>query len=210
MKYNILAFLLLVSVYFNAQNIQGINLAWFGQLQDITLTSELQISNISTIYYDDGTFEQATPDMPITWVWSRMVKNGTQWERTVLDSSFSITPAIHVDDLCNGIFVIELLAIHENGKSWGCQGPCQVLWNVFDDEGNLLIDHCPSLTQTVQIGNTIIWNDQMYLTYDQKIKAFTASMWYDGKDYIPKLGDLNDDALVNLVDLLIFLGQYGD
>jgi hypothetical protein len=178
--------------------IAGIDFHWNGQLQDISEVSDIPIANLSRVFMSDSTYHDATPQDSITWVWSRMVKveNGI-WQRQLLDTAFQITPAQHLEALCSGVFVLEVQAIAPDGRAWSCQGPCRVLFNAD-------IDPCPQLMPFS------FYTDNQWLNQDQNNRTWGVYHYYLGKNFIGELGDLDNNGSVDVMDLLLFNGRYGN
>jgi hypothetical protein len=204
-------FFLVTCLVVQSQEITGVWFNWFGLLQDVSDQSDLSIANTSIIHLSDSTSHEASPDDSLTWVWSRMIKEGNSWTRIHLDTAFQLQPAIHIDDLCNGVFVIEVKAIDNRGREWSCQGPCRVYWtnacSPYVDPGDQIgcVPQCP------QIMPFPFYTDNTWLNHDQSIRSFASSSWYEGKDFNQnKIGDFNIDGSVNVVDLLLFNGHYGN
>ena len=189
--------LLLLWTTCTAQTIEGIHLNWFGLLQDISDQSNLKIDNTSVIFMSDGTSHEATEADSITWVWSRMHKTDTGWQRDVLDTAFRIQPSLFIPQLCDGVFVIEVEATAPDGRVWRCQGPCRIIWNID-------VPDCPDLLPFT------FYSENTWVTQDQNRRTFTSHLWYVGQDSVGELGDLNGDGQVNAADLLLFISKYGD
>jgi hypothetical protein len=189
--------LLLTTFQLNAQII-GIDFNWNGQLQDISEVSDIPIANLSRVFMSDSTWHEATEADSITWVWSRMTKitNGF-WQREVLDTAFQITPSQYIDQLCSGVFVLEVQAITSDGRKWSCQGPCRILWNAS-------VPTCP------QIMPFSFYSDNTWLNQDQAARTWGVYSYYVGKNWIGEVGDLDNDGQVNVIDLLLFNGRYGN
>lgn len=197
----LLAFSNLHSQADSSARIVGISMNWFGQLQDIGPESNLKISNTSIIVMSDSTTHEASPEDPLTWIWNRRLLTDAvgHYETVVLDTAFDITASEHIDVLCHGVFIIELIAIHDDGRVWATQGPCRIIWNVN-------VPPCDQIP-----GLIFSWFDEDdYLNADQLTRTFTSALWYEGKDYIGELGDLDNDGDVDMMDLLLFLGKYGN
>lgn len=188
---------LLLSTNLHSQII-GIDFHWNGQLQDISEVSDIPIANLSRVFMADSTYHDATENDSITWVWSRMHKlsNGF-WQREVLDTAFQITPSNFINQLCSGVFVLEVQAIALDGRKWSCQGPCRILWNAT-------VPTCP------QIMPFSFYTDNTWLNQDQSARIWGVYHYYIGKNYIGEVGDLDNNGQVNVVDLLLFNGRYGN
>lgn len=193
-------FVLLIALSPRCQQIEGVHLNWMGLLQDISDQSNLAFDNTSMVYFSDSTFREVEPTDPFTWVWNLKKPTGVpgHFETIHLDTAFQIKPADHIDVLCHGVFIFEVECIHDDGRAWRCQGPARVIWSID-------VEPCDQLP-----GLTFSWFDEEdYVTADQLIRAFTSPLWYVTKDYVGKIGDMDSDGDVDVSDLLLFFGVYG-
>jgi len=178
-------------------NIISIQPRWSNQLQDVTPDSNLAFDNFTTIYFNDGTSRQVTPIDNLSWEWSVVASDGS---KTVLTNAFEVIADQHKLKLCNGIFRLRCqVSDPVTGFVWARTEPTEVLFT--DSEVNL----CPVLFAPVAGYTPSKWR----LNQGQ-LMSFGAGSYYHGQYLVGgKVGDLDNNGVVNVADLLILTSKFG-
>lgn len=170
---------------------------WNNYVQDITDTSTIALDNFSKIHFSDGAARAVSPDDSLTWEWSLVNNDGT---KIVLTDAFQMIPAQHKLLLCNGIFRLRCTVTDSStGRVWSRTEPTHVLFT--DSEVNA----CPVIFTPVAGYTPSKW-----MTEAGKLMSFGNGSAYPNQYFVGgKVGDLDNNGVVNVSDLLILTSRFG-
>jgi hypothetical protein len=158
-----------------------------------------QFDNLCRVQFvGDTVYQAASEDMPIAWEWSLMKRDSSgAWVRQPIATSFNLTVSDVSSLLCNGVFMLSLRATDtESGRMW------EKAYPVFLQH-NLVSGTCPSLMPYPASLSAEQYVQQAYL-HGWAAPHIRGSHFIGGK-----VGDLDDNGVVNTADLLIFTTKIG-
>ncbi len=180
---------------------KDIRISFNNYLQDIGPTSNLKYTNECLVKTEAGETIQAIITDPIKWTWNRLVQNSDgEWGRVFLSNAFSLKPSDVWINLCNGVFILELVAFDEvSGKEYSNYLATYCLFNFPEAEAL----PCPNIMPYPQ-----------YLSAEDWVALGLSSTWQTpwvtGMDLKKgKVGDMNGDGINNITDVLLFLSTQG-